>query len=426
MTNLTRYEYDENGNELIIGVPVTSVTDQWDGEVNASGIQIQDAYNMENIQITGNSSAKQLTLLSQILNVKSQQRLINPEFKVESSINGIVQPTTISRRIGGMMVTKCYKSVGATSVSPYKVGGRNYSGEIIRIPLTYQQIVDNADLFPSVQGIQINTTPIPYQDYGYYIDHGVNVQIPVDSIAYYDANDEIHLFSEQKDLFETAILPCRFNMYLVAYKSCVEKLALIAEVNTSIDTIGYTYFRRVHSPGKSEIITDEYITEKSTVVVNMQYSSTYIPRYGRLFGAGKDNTANSISASYEEYQNGTLHVSYGGNTSWTTYSTITRDLLQHTYVMDKNSFYMDSTLIGTGPSSGFTSTNPFTIFGEGWSGESRDTHMASGFVYYSAVYEDDKPSAILYPARNSNGVYGLHDIVNNVFYTSDNLALTND
>ena len=170
MTNLTRYEYDENGNELIIGVPVTSVTDQWDGEVNASGIQIQDAYNMENIQITGNSSAKQLTLLSQILNVKSQQRLINPEFKVESSINGIVQPTTISRRIGGIMVTKCYKSVGATSVSPYKVGGRNYSGEIIRIPLTYQQIVDNVDLFQSVQGIQINTTPIPYQDYGYYID----------------------------------------------------------------------------------------------------------------------------------------------------------------------------------------------------------------------------------------------------------------
>lgn len=43
-------------------------------EVSASGLIIDDAYGLEDIQISGNSSVKQLTMLAQIINIKSQER----------------------------------------------------------------------------------------------------------------------------------------------------------------------------------------------------------------------------------------------------------------------------------------------------------------------------------------------------------------
>jgi len=72
----------ENAPYTVNGIKCFQVTDTWDGEIDADGIQIDDAYNIDTLQITGHNSAKQLSLLAQIMNVKSQLRLFNYAFSV--------------------------------------------------------------------------------------------------------------------------------------------------------------------------------------------------------------------------------------------------------------------------------------------------------------------------------------------------------
>lgn len=59
---------------LDIDLAYSDVSSTQDGEIDADGLYIEDAYNVESLEITGNSSTKQLTLLAQIINIKQQDR----------------------------------------------------------------------------------------------------------------------------------------------------------------------------------------------------------------------------------------------------------------------------------------------------------------------------------------------------------------
>jgi len=80
MTTITRKVYDPEGSEIsALGLPCTTVTESFEGSVASSNgkISIDDAYDLEEIEIDDNHSSGILTMIANIANVQAQDRYYN-------------------------------------------------------------------------------------------------------------------------------------------------------------------------------------------------------------------------------------------------------------------------------------------------------------------------------------------------------------
>lgn len=133
MITIERKEYNENGTEYILNIPVSTKIDYWKGSINSNTYNIEDAYNIESINITDNYSTGILSLLEKILKTKQQERLIPTDIKLIKSFSGpeclpnnsvnfdinlIDEPIEINLQnlqINGIPVLKGYKCSGNVS-----------------------------------------------------------------------------------------------------------------------------------------------------------------------------------------------------------------------------------------------------------------------------------------------------------------------
>ena len=401
MTQITRYVYDEQGTDTVLGLPATAVA--FDGEIDAGGIHIDDAYYLDDIQITGSNSTKQLQLLAQVLNIKRQQR--HGILNVTSSAGTVTEVQT-NININGTVVKKAYIiNGGIPQVSTDTIGG-----SIKELELTQSQVNACQSLFSNLNGVTVDFTPVSYANYKQLVDNGqpVNYQSLENKILYLDENNVVHTFSNKINGVVISVITLQNDL---------ENCAICIRYKNA----GYTQLEYITSPGQSLIVTDLYANERSKLEATLQFSQNNVS-YPRMITAGYDNQTQSYSSSFETGVTGTLHVSYGNNGSWTIYNNIHGDYNIHTYTFDKDKFYMDGTLIGSGPGTSFTSTAPFTIFGEA---NRRTSNVESkGRVYHMTFWQDDVLIADMYPVKDSNSVCGMYDVIRDKFFTPTNGAYT--
>ena len=183
---------------------------------------------------------------------------------------------------------------------------------------------------------------------------------------------------------------------------------------------GYTKVEYIQNTGTSYINTNYYPNQDTRIVAEMQVVS--FNSFGRLLGAGNHNTANTISCDYID-SGSVFEVSWGGYTGWTQYS-VTSNYDKHTYDWNKNSFYIDGTLLDTKTFKSFTCSYKLGIFNVLESGDvptSNTGRYFYGKLYSFKIYDNDTLVRDFVPCkRDSDSKYGLYDVVNDVFYVSPN------
>lgn len=150
---------------------------------------------------------------------------------------------------------------------------------------------------------------------------------------------------------------------------------------------------------------------------------------GRYCGCGYWNYLESMAFNFE---NGYLHIAWGGITyGWKDYYTVMVDTDIHVFDWDKNTFYIDNTLIDTEQQVTFTAPHPlgiFTFMTDYWSGGTVPSTYSSeylpGRMYYFKIYDNGTLVRDLVPCINPSNVVGAYDIVNGVFYASENSGYT--
>lgn len=112
--------------------------------------------------------------------------------------------------------------------------------------------------------------------------------------------------------------------------------------------------------------------------------------YPRLFGAGMYNAKGGVQIDFEQYITGNLKIKYGGNTGWTTVSSVRGDYNVHIYDYNKNVFYFDGEQVSSATYSSFQSTSNLGIFNYINGNTSGGTHESfKGALFYFQIYDND-------------------------------------
>jgi hypothetical protein len=190
--------------------------------------------------------------------------------------------------------------------------------------------------------------------------------------------------------------------------------------NPSRLPVGYTEVEYIENTGTSYVNTNYYPNQDTRIVAEMQVVT--FNDFGRLWGAGNHNTANTISCDYVDSGN-IFEVSWGGYTGWAQYS-VTSNYNKHTYDWNKNSFYIDGTLLDSKTYTSFTCSNKLGIFNVLESGDvptSNTGRYFYGKLYSFKIYDNDTLVRDFVPTkRDSDNKYGLYDLITDTFYTSPN------
>lgn len=128
--------------------------------------------------------------------------------------------------------------------------------------------------------------------------------------------------------------------------------------------------------------------------------------YGRLFGAGKHNTKNSIMIDYEKGATGNLCIKYGTATAWTKVTSITGDYNIHTYDYNKNIVYRDSVKVSQATYTAFQCTSNLGIFTYiNGNDVGQSTEFFKGRCYGFKIYDNNVLAMDLIPVRVGNTGY---------------------
>ena len=192
--------------------------------------------------------------------------------------------------------------------------------------------------------------------------------------------------------------------------------------------IGYTEVEYVENKNRAYLDTGFKPNQDTRIVCTMQCVTS--SQYGRYIGAGGYNSKNAMQFDYESYYNGTLHVSWGHLSSWTTYSSCVGDYNVHEYDWDKNYFYRDK-----GKSNQFSASTTYTNFqctdnlgifiyiNNGAPSSNYSTEALIGKMYTFQMYDNGTLIRDLVPCkRDSDNRVGAYDIVNDVFYYPPNYS----
>lgn len=181
---------------------------------------------------------------------------------------------------------------------------------------------------------------------------------------------------------------------------------------------GYTEVQYIQNNDMACINTNFIPDQDTRLLMRMQFVDNLA---GRFCGCGYWDYLNSMAFNFE---NGWLHISWGGITQgWKEYEDVMVETnYPHIYDWNKNTFYIDNTLIDAERQVTFTAPDSLGIFTFIYNGNP-PTYSASeyliGRMYSFKIYDDGTLVRDFVPCkRDSDNTVGAYDIVNNVFYGS--------
>ena len=189
---------------------------------------------------------------------------------------------------------------------------------------------------------------------------------------------------------------------------------------------GYTELEYIEATGNQYIDTGIYSNKGKKIYVDFQLTQKV--SQGRIFGADFDQSTGITGFSNSLYQNGSGIFSYSykdDNGNWIQTGRST-DTNRHTFLMDgPNETVSFDNGVYTGSLSSYSATktavNTLTIFADNRTVNSQPiSYYAKMVLYTFKIWDSGTLIRDFVPAKNSNDVVGLYDIVNNVFYTSPN------
>ena len=171
------------------------------------------------------------------------------------------------------------------------------------------------------------------------------------------------------------------------------------------------------SGGKEYIDTEFMPNQDTRIVATMQCVTSN--SYARLFGAGMYNAVGGVQLDYETGATGTLHISYGPNTTWTTVTTVRGDYNTHTYDYNKNEVYIDSVKVSDNTYASFQSTSNLRIFTYINNGTTpASTEYFIGRCYSFQIYDNGVLVRDLIPVRVKQVGYMYDKISKRLFGNS--------
>lgn len=183
---------------------------------------------------------------------------------------------------------------------------------------------------------------------------------------------------------------------------------------------GYTEVEYIENPSMAYLDSGFKPNQDTRILFTFKFEKSQSS--SMLIGAGGWDRADGMLFDYEQNLTGTLHISWGGTTSWSVVSSVHGDYNVHTYDWNKNEFYLDNTLVDSTTYITFQCTDnlgvfsviqyPYSPFGQQF--------FACGRLYDFKIYDDGTLVRDFVPCINPNNVVGVYDIVNDTFYTSVN------
>lgn len=167
---------------------------------------------------------------------------------------------------------------------------------------------------------------------------------------------------------------------------------------------GYTQLEYIESTGTQYI--DLNYTPSNETRIDIDFQVTTLGA-GRFAGSTTfDTKAFSIGMGI----NKNFSIRFYSATAYT----FSGDTNRHIATLNKNNFYLDGVLKKSFPTNTFTSNYKLSLFryGEGTG------YLGLIKLYSAKIYTSGNMEYNLIPCKNSTGVVGLYDTINNVFYTN--------
>lgn len=186
----------------------------------------------------------------------------------------------------------------------------------------------------------------------------------------------------------------------------------------SILPAGYTQVEYVENQNQAYINTLFKPDQDTRIVCEMQcVTSTNSVLH---FGTGGWDKVDGMWLTYETGINGTLHISWLGKTTWSTYSSVIGDYNKHIYDWNKNNIYIDNVLVASDTLSNYSCPDNLAIFTTILNGTSYESALKMlGKLYSLKIYDNGTLVRDMIPCtRDSDSKAGVYDIVNDVFYSS--------
>lgn len=181
--------------------------------------------------------------------------------------------------------------------------------------------------------------------------------------------------------------------------------------------VGYTEVEYIENTDQAYIDIGFKPNQDTRIITEMQTVTSVL--YGRFVGAGGYNALNGMQFDYETMSTGTLNISWGTINGWTSYN-YNGDYNKHKYDWNKNTFTIDDGVFTASTTYGsFQCTENLGIFCNIYNGSGEN--WLKGRMYSFKLYDDGTLIRDLVPCtRDSDGLAGAYDIVNDVFYYSPN------
>lgn len=203
------------------------------------------------------------------------------------------------------------------------------------------------------------------------------------------------------------------NTYKTSWATYASRIYAISRLPS-----GYTEVEYVQNTGTSVINSNFQPNSNTRIVGEMEMVTSN--DYPKIFGAGIWNNSASLFAEYDNYL--AIHwINTNSSTKYSSYRMSRFAYAKRKYDINKGSFYVDDTLVGTHTySSTLSVSSPVGIFNylNGTSPGNANEYFL-GKLYSFKIYNNDVLARDFVPAiRNSDSTVGLYDVVNDVFYTS--------
>ena len=265
-----------------------------------------------------------------------------------------------------------------------------------------------------------------------YNNHNITTTYYIDGIKYTKTH-KLPKTSTTTVAEATATIPCPYPRKVSANFSCPTDIS--AGTVTGSDSVNISpaenykarikknlptgYTLREYITGNASYIETNYYPNSTTKIVACYQFNSVTPVQQRIFGEGGSDLC------YCHYING------GGNWAWSSQNSdgnwtstgVVADTNKHVFILDNkfNGVVLDdnskySAKMGTTHSN----TSSVTLALGGYhNGDGSYSDIANMKIYYYYLYENDILIRAWIPCtRNSDGVAGLYDLINNIFYPS--------
>ena len=175
---------------------------------------------------------------------------------------------------------------------------------------------------------------------------------------------------------------------------------------------GYTQLEYIQSAGPLNHIDTGYTpaADKTRIVTKVDFLGT---GDNKLFNSGVYETDLYQLQRFSSVHNNQIGVYWFSNSGSRDYATSTSYTENNNPVeidFNKNVLNINGTEVNVFPTKNYTSSTSLKIF---YNGDDSDTNL-----HYFKIYDNDTLVRDFVPAKDSNGVVGLYDMVNGQFYTS--------